>query len=536
MNRLIRSAVLVALLSCCIVSPVEAAENSARLMPPDAMMYGEYRSPKVIFDLVEAWFKGMGGPMANALDEPLGELAQELGMELKAFRAEAAKVKDVGIAITGFEFDKGFAGMVLTADMSDTAKLRDAIAAKIKELSEEPVATVAGVAIHGDGNETYACVAGDHAMLSTKLDLLKDAVGRLKGTHQGSLLESPRFRKYRAELDPKATAVSFMDAQILRRMMLDAQKENVEIAAVDAALDLKTVDCLISSLHVDGKTALAKYAVILSGENRTLNVFRTKSAARSVTKFYSGDYGLVTAGTLVDGKAQWQGFIDLMARVQAALGVERGDDDVLTEIGEFEETLQIKLADELGNVLEYAVGIKAGKEGMQGGPDVLFAFKVKDVNQANAMMQKIEKVAKAEMDGMEIKEEEIQGVKVRSIDDAEADSDYAYAFVGDTVLLSNHRAVVADALKCHAAGKCILDEKGAKKVLANLQVPNAKLILVNVTGFMPPDARNPHAPAPGMIGVTTVETDRRVDLVGDFSSFGDLIRLFFGMVMGGMGG
>ena len=48
------------------------------------------------------------------------------------------------MAINAIDVDGEDADMVVTADMSDTAKLRDALAAMIKEERDEPVATVAG--------------------------------------------------------------------------------------------------------------------------------------------------------------------------------------------------------------------------------------------------------------------------------------------------------------------------------------------------------------------------------------------------------
>ena len=170
-------------------------------------------------------------------------------------------------------------------------------------------------------------------------------------------------------------------------------------------------------------------------------------------------------------------------------------------------------------------------------PDMLYVLKVRDVARATNVMQKVEKAARDEMDDLVIKEERVNGVAVRYIaGDAAADSDYAWAMLDDHLLLSNHRRVVTEALKTHAARRCILDERTARDVLTRLHDPSSKLLLLNVAGFQPPGARNPNAPAPGMIGITTLETDRRIDVVADFSSMGELMRFFLGLAMNAMGG
>ena len=142
-------------------------------------------------------------------------------------------------------------------------------------------------------------------------------------------------------------------------------------------------------------------------------------------------------------------------------------------------------------------------------------------------MAKVEEAAKAGDERLEVREMEVEGVKVRLLSREGAQADYAWAVVGRHVLMSKGSAVVSDAVRTHLQNKCILDEPGARKALANLHAANSRLLLVNWLGFLPPMPRNPHAPPPGMLGASTQEGPARLEIRADFSRLGDLIQMYF---------
>ena len=532
MKRALRAGLALGVLWMCLTVSAAARADMARLIPEDAIVYAELREPKAVLKLLEGWLKGIAGPMGDPMAEGMGQAAKELGMTAEQLRAEIEKAGGVAFAFTGIDMVEEAPLLMVMGDLRQSALLREALAKKMAGEADGIAATVQGVNIYSGDEDAWTCVVDGYVMIATRRSLVEATIKRVKAQGGASLATSTRFRKIHAELDPRAVAVAYVDAPMLHKLLQKVQVEEEEVAAVDAALDLKTIECLFASLTINEKTTLIKSSLIFNGPNRTYAALRTRTGARSAERFFSDKYGLVTSGTLINGRAQWRSFRDVVTRTMIAAGEDA--DDFVTGVGELEKALDVKVEDELANVTEYGVGLMGGKRGFNGPPDVLFAVKVKDVARVRALMAKVEKVATDEIDGLVVREKDVEGVKVRYAAADEVDSDYAYAIAGDWVLLSNHEAAVSNAIRTRKSNKCILDAPGAKKVLANLQDPNAKLLLINVMGILGDVPRNENAPPPAMFGVTSVEKPLRIDIVEDVSQFGDLIRLFFGLMMQGM--
>ncbi|KPJ55857.1 MAG: hypothetical protein AMS16_03510 [Planctomycetes bacterium DG_58] len=509
-----------------LVSPMRAAGDTSRLLPEKVMVYVEVRSPKEILAVADDWLKDLGGRNANPLDGALTELAQDLGMTAGELRAQIRKMKSIAFAITDIDPKLEEPVFVWVADMGEARVLRDALQRQLKSLSERPVATVSDVAVYSDGGD-FACVVGNYVLSGRhRLELVKDVVRRIKGEVAPSLAVSVRFRTATAAVHPHSPLVVWADVKSFYGYLKTHEAENDDLAVLDAALDLATIDSAVGELSTTGGAKVAKWTVHLHGENRGYAAVRTTAAPRTVTRFFSADYAVVNAGTLVDGRTQWRRLKALVGRLQAI--EEEGE--FVTWVGVLEDKLKTKIDEELANVAEYAAGLRVGRDGWEKGPELLFVLKVMDVNRARGLMRKAEDAARAGSENLRIDEKDVAGVKVRFLRGEEAESDYAYAIVGTHLLLSTSVAAVSDAVRTYLGqDKCIFDEPGARKVLANIHPVNAKVLLVQPLGFLPTGPRNPHAPPPVMLGASTIETPRRLDLQVDCTHLGSLLRLWLGI-------
>jgi len=521
MPRLLSVGLSVGVLVVGLASGRAAGQDLSVLFPEDVIAYAECRSPKAVSELLETWLSGFGGnrsPLDSALDGFAGGIELEPGQK----RTELKKVRCVAIGVTRIDRETEEPVVLVIAEMGEARVLRDAIKRALAD-GREPAETVREFPIYGD-REGNACVLRNYVVFATHLEEVRRSIKRIAGENQPDLARSERFRKAMAGRDADSPLFGYVDVSRLHAFLRETEAENDDFAALDAALDLKTVDVLSASLGVKDAVTVLRCAVLFSGENRTYAALRSPAAERSVTRFFSGTYGLVCAGTLADGRAQWRSFKDIVARVEM---LTDGDDDFVSGVAELEEALKVNVGEELANVREYGLGVRAAPKDWGGEPDVLIVLKVGDVERARGVMAKVEAAAKAGDERLELREMEVEGVTVRLLAGEEVRDDYAWAAVGRHVLMGNRSTVVSEAVRTHLQNKCLLDEPGARKVLENLHAANSKLVLVNWLGFLPPMPRNPHAPPPGMLGVSAQEEPGRLEIRADFSRLGDLIQMYF---------
>jgi hypothetical protein len=321
--------------------------------------------------------------------------------------------------------------------------------------------------------------------------------------------------------------VSFMDVPALMKSLRGQDPENDDLHAFETALDLKTVDTVASWLDTSEEKTRVHYVARLSGENRALAALRTRAARREIGGFFSDAYGLVQAGTLMDGKVQWRRLKDMI--VDSLRAADEDPKDFVYSVERVEQVFGTKLDDLMEDVTDYAVGLRAGKRGYEAPPEVLLALRMKDVQRARDTMAKAEKGAIGQYEAAEMKESDIDGVRVRILAAPTADGDYAWALVGDYLLLSRRSSIVIDAVRTWKDKRSVFENGPIKRMFAGLQDPCSKLLLINPTGFLPPIERNPHAPPPPMIGATSVEDDRRIEAVIDYTQMGAILRFVFGL-------
>ncbi|HUV38456.1 MAG TPA: DUF3352 domain-containing protein, partial [Planctomycetota bacterium] len=385
--------------------------------------------------------------------------------------------------------------------------LRDRVRQTLETEGPEVLATVGQVKIYGDEHRV-ACIAGDLLIVGAPLELVRETVERLNVPEKPGLAQLERFRRARAAFDAKAPVFVHFDLQNFREDYLEAWANDRDVPAVDALFDVKTIDCISGVARLIDGRALAEVSAFFNAPNGFYHALRTRAQARSVHRFYATGYTQVLTCTLTDGAEQWRLFSTQMAKFFE--GMKRNN--MFAEgMGQIEESLGTKIADELSNVTEFGMGMRFDPEKQRGMPELLFALKFKDADRMRKLMTKLEEAARGGGE-LTVREKETEDVKVRYLDEQEADSDYAYAFVEGYVVASNRLRAVEDAVRTWKSGKCVLDDEAVKKALTGLHEPNAKLMIMDFAKgpFM---RRGNQQPA--IATATTVEHDLRIDARGD---------------------
>ena len=502
----------------CVVSAPVRADEIAAYFPKDVMFYAEIRRPGEVLAFVPKWLKA-GGLDATFVDEAVSKMAEELKLKPEALRAEVAKfgpaafsLVDIGERPGGRDFVK----WMWVVDLGTSKTVRAAVEKAMVAEAPEIVATIGDVKVYGSEN-LAACVLRNRLIVGAPSTVVTDAVARMNDATKPRLTGSARFKKAKVGFDANALGVAYSDMQHFRKRLLEVGGRDDTVRAVEAFFNLETVETLAGTLHLKQGRPIANVSAILNAENDLIKAVHTKADARSVGRFFSEEYGMLHTGTLVDGKAQWKAFGELMGKVFAAA---EHRNEFVELMGGIEETLEIDIGDELANVTEYGWGLRFLQEGgRRRHADMLFVLKVKDVKRMRAVMKKIEEVSE-----MPIQTKKVMDVEVRFLAAEEADSDYAYAFMGDYVFAASHVRTVEEAVRTRKGNKCILDVPEVKRALVGLHHPHAKLLVLNLQK-LPPIRREEHA-KPQVIAITDVESARRIDARGDLTGFAPMLQLF----------
>lgn len=522
MSRPLAVQVLVVLLVSHLTPCVCAVDDMAGLMPEEVVAYAEIRSTERVLSLLEGW-SSQAGVEESPVEALLADMGRDLGLEPAEMRTELKKVRRLAFAVTRIDPVVEEPIVLYMADLGEAERLGEVLFEQLKKLGDQPAAVVRDVPVYGDEDGSFGCIAGNHLIAGASLDDVKAAVERLKGAGTPSLGGSARFRRAVAAADPKCPALAWVDVRRLHRHIKEGAAAD-DMAAIETLFDLGTVDGMVFSVSSKNEATLLDVSVLFRAENRAFESLRTVASQRALTRFFPPSYALLHTGTLADGKVQWENLKGLIVRLEALDG--EGKSEFLAGVGELETALGIKLADELGNVTDYAVGMRVRRGAERPQPDFLIVLEMKDAERAAGVMTKVEEAAQEEPDNLEVGEKDVEGVKVRFVKAPDAASDYAYALTGNTLLLGNHAEAVAEAVRTSRQNKCILDEPGVKKMLARLHAPHSKLLLISPAMLASQLPRNPHAPPPAVLGLTTVEQPLRLDIRLDCTELGGLMRSF----------
>ena len=447
-------------LAFALIPAALSAEDIARPFPKDVLAYAEL-APADLLKLAESWELDRN----HVLDPVLRALSDASGMSVDDLVPELRKVNHAAAALVRIDAKTEKAVFLATLDLAGSDPLRKAVEAKLAALPQAfPAGT--GTTMRGNAEGTqFGVIVNDLLIVGNNDEETMAAVGRLKSREAASLADNKRLLR-RAEAGFPARFI--IDAAGLRRGLAETDGRNDDFAALEALIDLKSVDVVEGRLIVDEKATWLELRGQCTGENRALAMLTGKQYAKLATaRYFSIDWGVVAFGSPADAAAQAKLLKDI-ARDYAAAD---GNRTAVDEIERIEKLLGLTLDDALTDVSEIGVANRPGAAG----EEWLLVAKTKDAARAELLAKRANQVRP-------------EGRWVAAAD-------------GEFLLLASGDAVIADAKNVAADDRSIVNERTAKQ--AQVLFPNRAhgVAYVNPMRLATRMPRNPNAPPPALIGI-----------------------------------
>jgi hypothetical protein len=449
-----------------------AAEDFARLMPPETLFFAEVKRPGQIIEKVAGMIGLTGDDMRAVLDKrpnvdsksPVN-IPQHIIISPSLFEA-LSSFGGIAVGVTKFNpEDDGAPTGVMVLHHGDYAALKGILETAFQfSPTAQKIADLPtfGTTLPDMGNLTGVLTEA-LLIVGNNRELVEGSVGRLLDEKKPSLT-SRDDRKELGEQRKNTTIFAYCDLQAVVKIAAEQAKGDSEFAAINALADLRSLQYASGSLAIHEGELSIQFAVQMTEDQHSLvyNMMRLPPMTRKCLKMVPAD----AAGFIGFGlNPAWAN------AAATAMQPEKGKTAVTgLDIGR----------ELFGNIQELCAFIMPGGSGSDDGssrmPNAALVMSVNDSARSIALWDQLLSIPGLVTGDQPLSSKPIQigDIEAKTYSLPEVGKLYV-SRVGGSILVATSRAAVRAAGQAHQGGKSILDDAVIGKALERMPADSSIL-------------------------------------------------------------